>query len=93
MERVKNTSPQLENKGGQQKSTFDRTTAFANYKLFGLANYRRPVLLAPRQFPTERCVLRYARRIDTARAIAFRSFIPQSRRKGLLEVNRGGSVA
>ena len=49
MERVKNTSPQLEDKGGQQKSTFDRSSAFANYKLFGLANYSRPVLLAPRQ--------------------------------------------
>ena len=49
MERVKNTSPQLENKGGWQKSAFDRTSAFANYRLSAFANYSRPVLLAPRQ--------------------------------------------
>ena len=47
MERVKNTSPQLENKGGWQKSAFDRTSAFANYRLSAFANYSRPVLLAP----------------------------------------------
>ena len=50
LERMKNTSPQLEDKGARQKSAFARTFAFANYKLFAFANYSRPLLLAPRQF-------------------------------------------
>ena len=36
-------------RGAKQKSAFDRTSGFANYKLSALANYSRPVLLAPRQ--------------------------------------------
>jgi hypothetical protein len=49
MERIQNSSPRRQNKRAKQKSTFDRTSAFANYKLSAFANYSRPVLLAPRQ--------------------------------------------
>src|ERR1035438_5570846 len=48
MEHAKGISPRLGDKRAKQKSAFDRTSAFANYKLSALADYSRPLLLAPR---------------------------------------------
>ena len=50
MEHAKGISPPSGDKGAKQKSAFDRTSAFANYKLFAFADYSRPLLLAPRHF-------------------------------------------
>src|ERR1039457_1743135 len=49
MEHAKGISPRLGDKRAKQKSAFDRTSAFANYKLSAFADYSRPLLLAPRQ--------------------------------------------
>src|ERR1019366_5481154 len=38
----------LRTRGTKQKSGFDSTSGFANYKVSGFANYSCPVLLAPR---------------------------------------------
>ena len=48
MEHAKGISPRLGDKRAKQKSAFDRTSAFANYKLSAFADYSRPLLLAPR---------------------------------------------
>ena len=48
MEHAKGINPRLGDKRAKQKSAFDRTSAFANYKLSAFADYSRPLLLAPR---------------------------------------------
>src|ERR1039457_1482391 len=72
MEHAKGISPRLGDKRAKQKSAFDRTSAFANYKLSAFADYSRPLLLAPRHLFGSRTWRRIWRATATRRG----SFIP-----------------